>query len=92
MSDSISKNKAMDIAFKVLSVAVVPVFVWVVSLEVTNAIQDERIQELQSDVSKNSSIDTEVQRNTTALVKLETKLDNVGKNIDEIKRILASAQ
>jgi len=90
MSGDDSKSKFADYAFKTLSVVVIPVFAWVVRLEVTNAIQNERIRELQEDVQKNSNIAVAVQTNTTSLVKLDTKLDAVSKNIDDIKRLLAS--
>ena len=83
------KSKAADYAFKALSVIVIPVFAWAIRLEVTNAIQNERIRELQEDVQKNSNISGAVQQNTTSLVILETKLDAVGKNIDDIKHLLA---
>ena len=85
-----AKSRFADYTFKALSVIVIPVFAWVIRLEVTNAIQNERIRELQDDVQKNSNISVVVQTNTTSLVKLETKLDAVGKNIDEIKRLLSS--
>lgn len=89
-SSSMAKSKFTDYAFKALALVVIPVFGWVIRLEVTNAIQNERISELQEDVQKNSNIAVAVQQNTTSLVKLETKLDAVGKNIDEIKRLLSS--
>lgn len=89
--EGLNKHRTLiDLVFKVLSVAVIPVFVWVVKLEVTNALQDERIGELQQDVAKTATISQEVRETTTALVKLETRLDIMGKNLDEIKRLLAT--
>lgn len=88
-STSLTKSKAFDIFVKVMSIAVIPVLGWVIKLEVTNAIQDERIQELQTDVQKNTNISIAVQQNTTSLVKLETQLDYVSLNIEDIKRLLA---
>lgn len=88
-SATVSRRKAFDIFVKVMSIAVIPVLGWVIKLEVTNAIQDERIQELQADVQKNTNISIAVQQNTTSLVKLETQLDYVSMNIEDIKRLLA---
>jgi len=85
---TISRSKAFDLAFKALSALVIPACVWIVRLEVNNAIQNERIQELQEDVRKNSAISNAVQQNTTALVKLETKLDGLGRDISDVKRLL----
>lgn len=87
---TISRSKALDLAFKAMSALVIPVCIWIVRLEVNNAIQNERIQELQEDVQKNSAISNVVQQNTTALVKLETKLDGLGRDISDVKRLLDS--
>jgi len=76
--------------WKILTLFIIPVFGWVVKLEVTNAIQSERIEKLQADVQKNSNIAVSVQQNTTALVKLETKLDVVVESTNDIKKLLAS--
>ena len=42
-----------------------------------NAIQDERISEVQEDLDKLSDVTNSVQKNTLALVRLEGKIDNV---------------
>jgi len=81
-------SKFVDVAFKVLSVIVIPVVLWGVKLEVTNAIQDERILEMQADLDKFSDITESVQKNTLALVRLEGKIDNVNEKIDEVKKLL----
>ena len=56
----ISKGKAMDWAFRILSTLIVPGAIWVGKLEVNNALQEERIRELQADVERNSSINAAV--------------------------------
>ena len=86
--DNIPKSRAVDLAFKIMSTLIIPVFGWVLRLEVTNAIQSERIAELQADMQKASTVSVTVQQNTTALVKLEAKLDGLGKDLNEIKKIL----
>ena len=87
-SGSTPTSKFFDIAMKVLSALVIPLIIWGVKLEVTNAIQDERISEIQEDVDKLSDVTDAVQKNSLALVRLEGKLDNVDEKIDEVKKLL----
>jgi hypothetical protein len=83
-------SKWLDNAMKVLSGLVIPLIVWGVKLEVKNAIQDERIAEIQEDLDKLSDVTNAVQKNSLALVRLEGKLDNVDEKIDEVKKLLRS--
>ena len=83
-----STSKFVDIAMKVLSSLVIPLIIWGVKLEVNNAIQDERIAELQEDLDKLADVTESVQKNSLALVRLEGKLDNVDEKIDEVKKLL----
>lgn len=84
-----STTKVVDILMKVLSTLVIPLILWGVKLEVKNAIQDERISEMQEDLDKLSSLTASVQSNSLALVRLEGKIDNVNSKIDEVKKLLA---
>jgi len=81
-------SKILDIVLKVLSGLVIPLIIWGVKLEVNNAIQDERITELQEDLDKLADVTDTVQKNTLTLVRLEGKLDNVDEKIDEVKKLL----
>jgi len=81
-------SKFLDMTVKVLSSLVIPLIVWGVKLEVNNAIQDERITELQEDLDKLADVTDSVQKNSLALVRLEGKLDNVDEKIDEVKKLL----
>jgi hypothetical protein len=83
-----SASKFIDVGMKVLSGLVIPLIFWGVKLEVTNAIQDERISEVQEDLDKLADITDSVQKNSLALVRLEGKLDNVDEKIDEVKKLL----
>jgi uncharacterized coiled-coil protein SlyX len=85
-------GKFLDITLKVLSVLVVPLIIWGVKLEVKNAIQDERISELQEDLDKLAYVTDAVQANALAMVRLEGKLDNLDEKIDEVKKLLASTR
>jgi uncharacterized coiled-coil protein SlyX len=87
-SGSSAGSKFLDVAMKVLSGLVIPLIVWGVKLEVTNAIQDERIAEMQEDLDKLADVTDAVQKNSLALVRLEGKLDNVDEKIDEVKKLL----
>lgn len=78
----------VDMTLKVLSTLVIPLIMWGVRLEVKNAIQDERIAEVQEDLDKLSKITVSVQTNSISLVRLEGKIDNVNTKIDEVKKLL----
>jgi len=82
--------KFADVAFKGLSVVVLPLMLWGIKLEVTTAIQAERISEMQEDLDKLADMTNSVQGNTLALVRLEGKIDNVNEKIDEVKKLLRS--
>ena len=81
-------SRFFDVTLKVLSSLVIPLILWGVKLEVKNAIQDERIAEVQEDLDKLSKITVSVQSNSIALVRLEGKIDNVNSKIDEVKKLL----
>lgn len=83
-----SASKIFDVALKILSALVIPLILWGVKLEVTNAIQDERILSIQEDLDKLSKITVSVQSNSISLVRLEGKIDNVNNKIDEVKKLL----
>lgn len=84
--------KLVDVALKILSLLVLPLIMWGVRLEVRNAIQDERISELQNDLTKLANVTETVQKHTLTLVRLEGKLDNVNEKIDEVKKLLRTRQ
>lgn len=90
MSDTSNQGAKfiLDTTLKVLSALVIPLMIWGLRLEVTNAIQDERISEMQEDLDKLSNLTTSVQDQALALVRLEGKIDNVDTKIDEVKKLL----
>lgn len=83
-------GKIADIAFKILSVVVIPLGLWGVRLEVSNAIQNEQIAEIQEDLDTLEDMDVSVQNNALALVRLEVKIDNLNEKINEVKKLLHS--
>jgi uncharacterized coiled-coil protein SlyX len=91
-SSSSSKEgtaKFLDVSLKVLSGLVIPLIVWGVKLEVKNAIQDERISEVQEELDKLADVADAVQNQALAMVRLEGKLDNLDEKIDDVKGLLS---
>jgi hypothetical protein len=80
--------KFLDVGLKVLSSLVIPILAWGVKLEVKNAVQDERIAEIQQDLGNLGYVTDAVQKNAIAMVRLEGKLDNLDEKIDEVKKLL----
>ncbi len=80
-----ANSKWTDIAFKGLSILVVPLVGWGVALEVTNAVQDEKIERLESQVNAAAAIRDGVVSNTNALGRVEEKLDATNRRLDDIK-------
>lgn len=82
-------SKFIDVSLKVLSALVIPLIVWGVKLEVKNAIQDERIAEVQEELDKLADVADAVQSQALAMVRLEGKLDNLDEKIDDVKKLLS---
>lgn len=88
-------SKAWGIAKDVLSLLVIPLFVWGVKLEVGNAQRDLQIEQLQkdldrlrADVEEAQDIDKGVQANALKLAVLEGKIDTANGRLSEITTLL----
>jgi len=79
------KSKWTDLAFKILSVLVIPLLLWGVKLEVGQAVQDEKIERLESEVAAAKAIKDGVTANTTSLGRVEEKLDATNRRLDDIR-------
>ena len=79
------KSKWTDLAFKVLSVLVIPLLVWGVKLEVSQAVQNEKIARLEAEVASAKSIKDGVAANTNALGRVEEKIDATNRRLDDIR-------
>jgi len=79
------KSKWTDLAFKILSVLVIPLLGWGVSLQVSQAVQNEKIERLETEVKAAKSIKDGVVANTNTLGRMEVKLDGTNKRLDEIR-------
>jgi len=84
-----ANNKAVwDLAFKILSILVIPLFLWGVKLEVGNAVRDTQIVRLKEDLDKASSVQDKISRNTAAVIKLEVQMTAAADSLKEIERLL----
>lgn len=70
--------KWADLAFKFLSVLVVPLLLWGIKLEVSNAVQNEKIIKLEAAVETTKA-------QSVAMARVEEKIDATNKRLDEIR-------
>jgi Tfp pilus assembly protein PilO len=78
-------SKWTDLAFKILSVLVIPVLGWAISLQVSQAVQNEKIARLETEVQAAKAIKDGVVANTNTLGRMEEKLDGTNRRLDEIR-------
>ena len=77
-------SKAKD----VLTILIVPLILWGVKLEVTLAVQAEKISELEEEVGEARGMSNTIQSNTVQLATLSAKLDSANDSLDQIKSAL----
>ena len=82
---SVASNKWLDWAFRILSVLVIPLLIWGITLEVGLAVQNEKITRLEQDVAAAITIRVAVAKNVAALGRVEEKIDATNKRLDEIR-------
>lgn len=70
--------KWTDLAFKVLSVLVIPLLLWGIKLEVNNAVQNEKIIKLEAAVAAAAPLSIMVGR-------VEEKIDATNRRLDDIR-------
>ena len=80
--------KWTDLAFKVLSVLVIPLVLWGVKLEVGQAVQNEKIAHLEAEVAAAQAIKDGVTANTAALARVEEKLNGTNSRLEDIRNDL----
>lgn len=84
-----ANNSAIwDWMFKIMSVLVIPLAVWGIKLEVSSAVRDEKIVQLQADVKEVADIEKEVRENAKTLARLEEKINAANNNLTAIKGLL----
>jgi len=77
-------SKWTDLAFKILSILVIPLLLWGVRLEVSKAVMNEKIEKLEFEVQATKA-------NTNTLGRVEEKLNATNKRLDEIRADLHSS-
>ena len=77
-------SKAKD----VLTILIVPLILWGVRLEVTMAVQEEKIKDLEEEVGEAQDMSNTIQSNTVQLATLSAKLDSANDSLDQIKSAL----
>jgi len=86
------ENMTWDRVKDILTICVIPLLIWGVRLEVSNAIQAERISELKSKVSSSektvNKIEEAVQKNSLQLAKLDGKLESLDEKLDDIHDLI----
>ena len=80
--------KFWEWVFKVLSVLVIPLIVWGVSLEVRLAVQTSEMKQLQKTADALEKVKDGLSNNTNALVRLEEKFNGIDKNVAEVKALI----
>ncbi len=81
-------SKWTDLAFKVLSILVIPLILWGVKLEVNNAVQTEKISRMETELVAAKAISTGVSENKMQLGRMEEKLNAANENLKEIKGLV----
>lgn len=86
-----------------LTILIFPLILWGVRLEVTNALQEERIANLQRELDEKiksvegkvtsteqsvKRVESAVQNNSISLARLDGKLESLDEKVDEIKNLL----
>lgn len=71
-----------------LSMLVIPIALWGVKLEVSNAVMNQEIERLKADVQKVNDIENTVQKNSVTLAQLRERIDAANATLQDIKDIL----
>lgn len=96
-------NISWDRIKDLLTLLVFPLIIWGIRLEVTNALQEERIANLQKELDEKiktvetkvstteqsiKRVESAVQKNSIQLARLDGKLESLDEKVDEIKDLL----
>jgi len=81
-----SKIEWIDMIFKAAAALVLPLLVWVISLEVANAERDFQIQALYARIDNLEEINTSVQSYAVRLGQVDQKLESMEGTVNEIRQ------
>lgn len=71
-----------------LCILVIPLILWGVKLEVSNAVMAQDIERLKVDAQKVSDIERTVQKNNVTLAQLRERIEAANATLQDIKEIL----
>jgi uncharacterized coiled-coil protein SlyX len=74
-----------DKAKDVLTILIIPLVLWGVRLEVTLAVQEQRIDELESELESTKDLAPLINANSIELASLSAKLDSANGTLDAIR-------
>lgn len=84
MSPPIPVTKVWPFAKDILIIAIIPMFAWVIKIEVSNAQRDSEIQQLNQASGRLRDLDARVQTNAIQMARMEEKIDAVNRRLDGI--------
>ena len=79
-----------EVAKEVLTILVIPLVIWGVSVEVRTAVAAEKFTQVSSDMGKIDTLTYDVRQNSLKLARLEGKLDTANARLEEIRRMLSA--
>jgi Tfp pilus assembly protein PilO len=87
-NSSLSTEKKMELVFKVLTVLIIPVLLWVNSLSVTIAVMEEKIKTQTSDIKEMKAKVENVNYNSKSLEDIKKDLKETNKNINDLIKLI----
>lgn len=84
------RGQLWDLAIKVGFIAFPILFGWIIKLEVSNALQDERIANLEAELAAGAAVQQDIATIRESLVRLETTSDATDKKVGRLYDILLS--
>lgn len=82
------ENKWSEMLFKILAALVLPLLGWGVRLEVTAAVQAEKIASLEAEVTAAKSLKDSLNAQNVAMGRVEEKIDATNRRLEDIKNEL----
>jgi hypothetical protein len=79
-----------EIAKEILTLLIIPIVVWGISVEVRTAVAAEKIHQVSGDMGKIDTLTYDVRQNSLKLARLEGKLDTANARLEEIRRMLSA--
>jgi len=88
MSERMSTERLFEVGFQILSVLIVPVLLWVNSLSVRLALNDQTVSDHSEEIREFKKKAVQVELNTQALANIKEDIRSVRVTMEEIRKIL----